>query len=192
MSTASQYFIAFCREFDRLAGHVDSVVRVFIGLFSITIVALIFGQVFNRYVIPWPIVWLSEAAVFTAAYLGLWGSSTCLRIGYHLQVKLAWDMLPQGLGHILSLIVHTIMIMFCAFLIYYGYQFADMSRGQWSESATFPVFWAQLAMPTGGLLIGLQALALLLRELALMQGASDWRKSPRDDDEGEGHGPRGA
>jgi len=163
--------ITFFRLFDRATGLVDSVVRGFILVFSLLIFGFVFTQVLVRFFLPFPIVWLPEAATFTSAYLGLWGSSTCLRAGYHLQVKVMWDILPETAGRFLSILIYLLVFVFSLFMTVYGYRMAELSLGQMSETATFPVFWMRLAMASGGVLIGLQAVTLALREVAALLDA---------------------
>jgi len=175
MRTSVDTFIAAVRVVDRWTGHLDQMVRAFIFAFSIMIFVFVFTQVAVRFLLPFPLVWLPEAATFTAAYLGLWGSSTCLRVGYHLQVKVMWDILPESAGRVLGIVLQLLILVFCMFMIVYGYKMAELSRGQFSETATFPVFWMRCAMPTGGLLLAAQAITLALRDAATLLGAPDWR-----------------
>lgn len=169
------------RVFDRLTGYVDLVVRIFLIVFMISIFVFIFCQVIIRFT-PLRVFWFAEAATFAAAYLGLWGSSTCLRVGHHLQVKLMWDYLPVKAGRVLSIILYIALLIFCMVLAKYGLEMAALSRGQMSESNTFNVYWMRLAVPTGGVLIGLQSLNIVLRELAGLMGASDWDEVVDEDE----------
>lgn len=180
MTILANQIVNGIRIFDRYTGYVDFIVKGFIIFFMAAVFILVFSQVIVRFT-PLRVVWLDEGATFAAAYLGIWGSSTCLRIGYHLQVKLVWDYLPVAFGRLVSMTVYFILFGFCIVLVKYGHDMAVLGRGQLSQSGTFSVYLARLAIPTGGFLIGLQAINLVAREIAGYLGATDWVEE--DDEE---------
>lgn len=155
---------ALCRGYDRASGHLDAVVRIALRLFMAGILAMLVLQVVVRYILPFPLPWVEELAVYLAAHLAMWGSSTCLRRSYHLQVRIMWDYLPLRPGRVLAIVLGLVLIAYCGILVWYGFRFAALGGHQMSPSGFIQVYWARLAMPTGGLLIALQALAQVVRE----------------------------
>lgn len=158
--------------YDTFTGHLDRVVRVFLGAFMLTMFALLLLSVLSRYVIRSPFFWLAEGAGYLMALLGLWGSSTCIRIGGHMQVNVIYKRLAGegGDAHriardILTIVIYASLLAYCYVLIRYGYRFADFGRFEYSPSGFFIVFWPRLAVPSGGLLIAIQSLNLIGRAI---------------------------
>ncbi len=142
---------------DRFAGWVDAVAKVVIGAAMLGAFAMLLFQVLVRYVLPFPVPWVEEAATYLSAYMALIGASVCLRAGYHLQVDLLRDRLPPGGQHLL-MVFHSLLVMgFGLFLFWYGLDFVALGWGQTSPSTYFMVSHARMAMPIGGVLLMLQA-----------------------------------
>lgn len=158
--------------FDVFTGYVDSVVRVFLSVFMASMFVLLLLSVLSRYVINQPFFWLAEGAGYLMALLGLWGSSTCIRVGGHMQVNIIQKRLAGegGDAHrvardVLTIVIYGSLLVFCYVLIHYGYRFADFGRFEYSPSGFFIVFWPRLAVPTGGVLIALQSMNLIGRAI---------------------------
>lgn len=151
--------------FDRAAGWVDLVAKIIIGAALLMAFGLLLFQVLVRYVLPFPVPWLEEAATYLSGYMAMLGVSVCLRAGFHLQVDLLRDALPVPGQHILMICQNILVFGFGLFLLRYGIAFVELGRGQTSPSTFFFVSHARLAMPVGGALLMLQALVLVGRSV---------------------------
>lgn len=148
---------------DRAAGWVDGVAKVIIGTALLLAFGLLLFQVLVRYVLPFPVPWLEEAATYLSGYMAMLGVSVCLRAGFHLQVDLLRDALPVVGQHLLMILQNLLVFGFGLFLLRYGIAFVELGHGQTSPSTFFYVSHARLAMPVGGALLMLQALVLVGR-----------------------------
>lgn len=149
--------------FDRAAGRVDYLCRVAMGMALFGILAMLLLQVGVRYVLPFPLPWVEELAIYLSGYIAMIGTAVCLRMGYHLQVDLLRDRLSPKAVLIHAVIVNLAVAGFGYFLLKYGIRFVELGAGQSSPSSYFPVAFGRLSMPIGGGLLMLQSVVLALR-----------------------------
>lgn len=154
--------------FDRTTLYIDKGVQVVIGLAMLAMFGLLLLSVLSRYVIATPFFWLTEGAGYLSALVGLWGSSSCIRYGGHMQVHILQDQFKKYyvgrriLAPLFLIIVNSMVVYYSyALFIRAGFSFADMGRTEYSPSGFFIVFWPRMIMPVGGILISLQALNLI-------------------------------
>lgn len=165
--------------FDAVAGWIDRVARVVIGAALLFAFGLLLFQVLVRYILPFPVAWLEEAATYLSGYMAMVGASVCLRAGYHLQVDLLRDALPVGAQHVLIFIQNLLVFGFGLFLLRYGIAFVELGAGQTSPSTFFMVSHARMSMPIGGALLMLQSMVMAGRSLiAFLEHRSDGPQGP--------------
>lgn len=146
-----------------LTGYLDRAAQWAIGAGILGVFVMLVLQVLVRYVLPFPLPWVEEAAVYLSAYVALVGASVCLRAGYHLQVELLRELLGPFAQLVLLILQQALVIGFALFIVRYGYAFVELGRGQTSPSTYFLVSHARMAMPIGGALLAIQALAVIGR-----------------------------
>lgn len=151
--------------FDRIAGHIDRVSQIVIGVALLCALVLLVGQVVVRYILPFPVPWLEEAATYLSAYIAMIGTAVCLRSSFHLQVDLLQVALSVRLQYYLVFFQNLLVFGFALFLFRYGIQFVELGWGQTSPSTYFMVSHARMAMPIGGALLMLQAIVMMGRAL---------------------------
>ncbi len=157
--------------FDQITGAVDRVVQVAIVIIFVVLFALLNLQVAMRYLVRIPMIWLEELAGFLLAYLTLWGSSACIRTDRHVRVSFLLDRIQRlAARRVLSIVVHLIMLFYLYYLVVYGYQFAAMGSGEITPSGTFDFFLPRLSLTTGGVLMVLQTLGVIFREIIGLLG----------------------
>lgn len=159
---------------DRVTGWIDSVARAFMAAALLGILVMLLLQVTIRYILPVPIPWAEEAAVYLSGYVAMLGTGVCLRANYHLQVDILRDLLGKRMRLIHTILMNLIVAGFALFLIKYGYAFAQFGAGQTSQSDFFMVSHARMAMPIGGVVLFIQALTMAGRALdSLLQNKDD-------------------
>lgn len=149
--------------YDRLLGGVDTVARWAIGLSLGGVFILLVTQVLVRYVLPFPLPWVEEGATYLSGYVAMIGAAVCLRDGFHLQVDLLRDRLGPQMQFCLLIFQQLLVLGFGLFLVRYGIKFVELGWGQTSPSSYFMVSHARMAMPIGGVLLILQAIAMIGR-----------------------------
>lgn len=161
--------------FDTIAGWIDRLARISIGAALLFAFGLLLFQVLVRYILPFPVPWLEEAATYLSGYMAMIGASVCLRAGYHLQVDLLRDALPVAAQHLLIVFQNLLVFAFGLFLLRYGSDFVALGAGQTSPSTFFMVSHPRMAMPIGGALLMLQSTVMAGRSLLAF---IDHRKGP--------------
>lgn len=165
-------------KLDNLTGSIDKVVQMAIVLTFVVLFALLNVQVAMRYVVRVPLIWLEELAGFLLAFLTLWGSSSCIRSDSHISVSWLMNRTKRpGLRHLLSIVVHAVLLFYLGYLVVFGYQFAAMGAGERTPSGSFDFFLPRLSLTTGGALMIVQSANILVREIAGLVGLL----SPRTD-----------
>lgn len=159
---------------DRVTGWIDSVARVFMAAALLGILVMLLVQVAIRYILPVPLPWAEEAAVYLSGCVAMLGTGVCLRANYHLQVDILRDRLGKRARLIHTILMNLIVAGFALFLIKYGYAYAQFGAGQSSQSGFFMVTHARMVMPVGGAVLFVQALTMAGRSLdSLLQNKDD-------------------
>lgn len=159
---------------DKITGWIDLLARISMAISMLGILVMLLLQVAVRYILPIPISWAEEGAIYLSGYMAMIGTSVCLRANYHLQVDILRDSLGKRARLIHGILINLMVAAFSIFLIKYGYAFAQLGSGQTTGSSYFIVTHVRMAMPLGGVLLLLQALTLVGRALdSLLYNTSD-------------------
>ena len=132
-------------------------------------------EVVRRYLLNSPTVWANELTqMLFGAYVILSGGYI-LFTGGHVNVDILTCRLSPKTQAILDIITSFLFFVFCGMLIYYGGSLAweSLSTFETSESAwDVPIYPIKLMIPTGAVLLMLQGLAKLIRDiLTLVYGS---------------------
>lgn len=176
MTVSAPTFFRWLDAWDAAMGWLDTLCRWAIGAALLGVLAMLLLQVLVRYVLPFPLPWVEEVAVYMSGYVAMIGAAVCLRQGYHLQVDLFSARLSPGARAAHALIVNLFVAFFALFLLRYGIKFVELGAGQTSPSSYFPVSAGRLAMPVGGALLFLQAVTLAGRAVKAMATGQDVRE----------------
>ena len=166
------------RYFDDVTRSVDFLVQAVLIAIMVGLLALLNFQVLMRYVIRTPLIWGGELGGFLLAYVTLWGCSTCIRNDKHVRVRYIESALPAKLKRILSIVIHLIILFYLYYLIVYGYQFAELGIGEKTTSGAFEFFWPRFSMTSGGILMALQTVNILVRETVQLVAGEPYPPAP--------------
>ncbi len=159
--------MSWSEKFEKITGYVDTVVRFALVANLSLLFAVLFLQVLFRYIIPTPLIWVEELAVYLAAYLVMWGASSCVRSGSHIRINILLKKLPLTVRYVLTVIYQLLIIYFLYYMCVHGYRFAAMGMQERTPTGTFVFFWPRLAIFTGGLLIIVQIAYIIVKETRL-------------------------
>jgi len=139
------------------------------GLVAMT--AIVFAQVFFRYVLNDSIVWSEPFSLQVMSWFIFLGAAVGIREGYHLSFDVLLYFLPKGAKLVLYTISDLVVLAFGFGMFWYGWALA---RGTWN--ATIPSLgWPGgvefLPLVAGGLLLVLFSLERLARRAAGMHTA---------------------
>lgn len=156
---------------DRAAGWLDTLCGWVMGLALLGILAMLLLQVLVRYVLPIPLPWAEEVAVYLSGYIAMIGAAVCLRRGNHLTVDLFTEFLGSKTRALHGVFVYLVVAFFALFLLKYGLAFVALGAGQTSPSSYLPVSAGRYAMPVGGALLLVQAITMAGRSAIMFTEA---------------------
>ena len=130
------------------------------------IVLIMMYEIFMRYVIFEPTMWVNELCLWLAGVIYLVGGIYAMRLRCHIRIVLIYDWVPRRVQRIFDLISTIILILYAAALIYGGWPDSYISVTTWERFATFwnppiPATMKPLSLICVGL-IALQAINNLI------------------------------
>jgi len=139
----------------RLAGAFDTLYLACIwtaGL-SIALMSIIIPiGVFMRYVLGYGAQWPEPIAILLMVVFTFLGAAAAYRAGGHIAVAMFTDLLPPQLQRATARLVEALMLLVCAFVVWYGTRLCLETMGQYiAELPWMPVGVTYLAIPIGSL-----------------------------------------
>ena len=164
----------FIAGLDRVAGVVID--RFCLGAAVTAVAAALFvvsAQVVFRYGLNNSLIWAEEFARFALIWSAFLGAPVAYRRGEHVGVTLLVENLPRLTARLLVFITHILAIGFAAILTWEGWflTLRVFARGEIANAMQVPIGWGYLAVPVGGLFLGLAAIAALLHGRAVASGS---------------------
>jgi TRAP-type C4-dicarboxylate transport system permease small subunit len=130
-------------------------------LLSLIFVCLLTGVVF-RYVLQHPLPWPEETCTIVVVWMAFFGASIGLKERSHTAIMGFLSLLPSGLRNTISIAVDGLVGIFAGYLIVFGWNLAVLAgTGQRTVFWGIPYFYVYLSVSVGGLLLLVQALALI-------------------------------
>src|SRR5882672_10830543 len=126
---------------------------VIAGVALVLISAIIPWAVFTRYVLNSAASWPETTAVLLTVVLTFFGAAACYRLGIHMSVTVAADLLPAPARRVTDFVVELLMATIALFMVVYGIK---LCQATWQNSiAEFPFLSVGLVyspIPLGGAL----------------------------------------
>lgn len=141
--------------------------EMFIAVGILVPAVVLFANVVLRYFFNSGWVWAEELARYLIVWTVFVGASCCVRLGMHLAVDAFVIRLTERRQHLVKIVVSAICIAFSLFLVVYGWEICSMLRDteQITPGLEMPVYYAYLAIPVGGLLMGFRFFEEILRNI---------------------------
>lgn len=161
---------------DRVLGAIDALNDRLGRILSLGIL-LIFGllvvEVVRRYIFNSPTVWGNELTqMIFGAYVVLAGGHL-LWCGGHVNVDILYSRFSPRTRAWVDVITSCVFFAFCLMLLYYGGSLALESLSRWEHSQSPwnpPLYPVKLTIPLGALLLLLQGMAKLVRDIQVLMG----------------------
>lgn len=138
----------------------------------IVMIVTIMYEVIARYFFNAPTLWVTELNIYVlCAYILLAGGAILANNG-HVRVDLFWSTLSVRRKALADIVTSFLLFSFCAALVWKGWEMSYRSLMNASTSAEamgWPLFPSQVMVPLGGLLLGLQGLAKLWRDILIFR-----------------------
>lgn len=149
------------------------------GIGLVVMTAIVFWQVFLRYVMNHSNAWTELTAIMIMSWFIFLGSAVGVRENYHLGFDVLLYVLPPGSKKVLRTLSDLVVLAFAAGMIWYGW---TLMRLQWNEvmpSLGISGAFRYLPLTAGGLLIALFS----LERIVLRWSGVDVDRDVHDEDE---------
>jgi|Go1ome_4_1110791.scaffolds.fasta_scaffold78195_1 C4-dicarboxylate transporter DctQ subunit len=132
-------------------------------------------EVFVRYVLNSPTVWVQEVSIYLFMWSMLVGAAYTLMQGKHVRIDLLFDRLPHKVQLILDAITSVFGVIFCAVVTQQAYKMITSSLKYGKVSATIlrvPMWLIQLPLLLGFGLLTFQFFFIIVDRLATLKAES--------------------
>ncbi|HHW42603.1 MAG TPA: TRAP transporter small permease [Desulfotomaculum sp.] len=150
---------------EKISLAVNALAKFMVIAFLATMTLTTAAQIFFRYILNAALIWPEELNVFLMAWITFIGSSIALRNTAHIGVELFVNLLPRFLSRLVSLFTKIVILFFVILLINYSFNVAKMNLNVSSSALGISMFWPRFSLVMGGLMMFVQALFLLMRDL---------------------------
>ena len=153
----------------RLGDLVESIAGVLLAV----VVGIVLIQVFGRYVLQMSLSWPEELARYVLVWLTIFGAAAAAASRSQIVVDTLLELVPTSVRRALEVLSALAGLVAVGLLVWTSQPLITGPAGRSTSPATgIPSFWIYLAIPVGGVLLMLFALAELAEILR--------RKSPAD------------
>ena len=158
---------AFLKLIDAVNDRVGNLLSYFLFFFFV----LLLMEVILRYFFNSPTVWANELAQMLFGAYAILAGGYILRTGGHVNVDILYSRLSRKQKAVLDIVTSSLFFLFCGMLLVYGGSLAwdSLARFEHSQSAwNPPLYPAKLMIPLAALLLMLQGLAKLIRDIFIL------------------------
>jgi TRAP-type C4-dicarboxylate transport system permease small subunit len=155
------------KTLDCLEAALNLICRLFIG----AIVSIIFYAVIMRYVFQRPPAWSEELSRFIFIWMIMLSGVLVTREQSHVEFTVVINLLPKKLRFVLSTLSRLLMIGFCWVMVRQGLKIYPIVAEASSPSFGISMGWLYLAIPVGGLLMGIYLLEIVVKSFLPRKGA---------------------
>jgi len=158
---------AFLKFIDAVNERVGNLLSYFLFFFFV----LLLMEVVLRYFFNSPTVWANELAQMLFGAYAILAGGYILRTGGHVNVDILYSRLSRKQKAVLDIVTSSLFFLFCGMLLVYGGSLAwdSLARFEHSQSAwNPPLYPAKLMIPLAALLLMLQGLAKLIRDILIL------------------------
>jgi TRAP-type mannitol/chloroaromatic compound transport system permease small subunit len=157
--------------FNRAVSKFNATVGEWVAYWSLLAVVVYYYEVIARYVFNSPTNWAHESMFLMFGMQYLLAGGFVLREGAHVRVDVIYMHLSKRAKALVDVLTSVFFLIFMATLIWTGWTFfmdsfevGEVSFTEWAIQ-----YWPiKLALPLGGLLLLLQGLALLAKDIAIL------------------------
>jgi TRAP-type C4-dicarboxylate transport system permease small subunit len=125
--------------------------------------AVVFYQVFTRYVMDDPAGWTEEIARYFLVAVVFVGAAMSVRKNNHIQVDYFYRLMPKAVGRVLSTTVDVVRCLFLGYATWLTWQLLQRIGNQPMAVIDLPVGWVFSAMLFGFVLMFLRSLQVAWR-----------------------------
>ncbi|OLB54709.1 MAG: hypothetical protein AUI13_11190 [Gemmatimonadetes bacterium 13_2_20CM_2_69_23] len=137
------------KQLDRLLEVLDALARWVAMALATIIIAILFVQIFYRYVLNTSIVWSEEVATWCLVWLVFVGSAAIMRRWEHVHIPMLIRRLPLGARPGVIIFVKLATCLAVTLVAYYGLRWVLGPGHISSQTSGISTHWIKLAVPIG-------------------------------------------
>src|SRR5712691_6934764 len=153
------------KQLDRLLEVLDALARWVAMALATIIIAILFVQIFYRYVLNTSIVWSEEVATWCLVWLVFIGAAAIMRRWDHVQIPMLIQKLPLKIRPAVIIFAKLATCVAVALIAWYGLQWVLGPVHIRSQTSGISKRWIKLAVPIGAGLMTLFALRCALEDV---------------------------
>lgn len=146
----------------------------FAGIGLLLMTAIIFAQVFARYVLNDSPAWAEQAALLLMIWYVFIAAAAGVREGFHIRIAVFVDHLPGGLRHVMIVVGHVFVLLFGLAMAWYGVELVQATWGHVIPTLGLSRGWAYLPIPLSGVLIAGFSIEHIVAELRSTEVEKLW------------------
>ncbi len=156
----------------RLLNTLDRIENAMAGLATLLLVGItgaVCLEVFMRYVINQPLVWVVELSEYALLYICFLGTAWALRNDNHVKVDIVLNTLPHRVRRVLGVISSLLGISIAAILLIWGTlaTWEKFQSGAYNPTVVeFPAWIVLICIPLGSFFLGIRFLRNLVEYAA--------------------------
>ncbi|WP_270181156.1 TRAP transporter small permease [Alkalihalobacillus sp. CinArs1] len=151
----------------------NKLLGVVLALLIMVMSAVIFYQVFSRFVLEDSLRWSEELARYIMVWSVFIGSALAIRKRDLISVDAIKELMSARARNILNIAVYLVSIVFLAILVNYGFVLVGNISAQLSPAMNISMAWAYSAIPIGSLLMIINCVAVILEVILDLKGGSE-------------------
>jgi len=152
--------------FSAILSGIENCQRWITVVFFITLIAVVFFQVVNRYLIGIPVRWTADLAVTLFIWVGFLTASTSVRKMGHFRMVALVELFRGTMGRRLLELFSLLVILIVSLLLgYHGFRMAARGWFEMSAGLGIPMFWIFVSIPIASTTASLFCIERILLEL---------------------------
>ena len=155
----------------KLIDFINDKVGLFCGWLILIMTLTVTYDVVMRYFFNNPTDWGLELNIYLLVAASFLAGGYCLLNDGHVRVDILYQIFPARLKAFMDVITSALFFLFVVVIVWKGWGFAYESFAEGkrsSEAMGWPLYPSQMMIPIGGVLIGLQGIARLCRDIMVL------------------------
>lgn len=132
-------------------------------ILTVLVIAVVL-QVFFRYVVNNPIAWTEELSRYSLVWLTFLGAAYAVSLKQNISIEILRNVLSPLGKKVMYTIATLVSLLFCIFLIQYGYILASSSMNQLSPVLQVPMGVIYYIIPVSAFLFGTNLISMFVQE----------------------------
>ena len=132
---------------------IDNIIELMMAASSLVLSVVTLFQVVSRFILKNPIAWGQDVVRLSFIYLVFWGGAYCVKEKGHLNIDILLTAVKGKTRYIMEFLINIVLLIFFAFIIYYGFVFTKTGVTQKAPYLDIPMSIYYLSLPTAGILM---------------------------------------